>query len=75
MFFLIMIMVLIALFQVPALVRHGYWGELAAFSLLWIISGAYATLVVLNVPLIAPTDLLIEYLPRLLPLPPILTPP
>jgi|LFRM01.2.fsa_nt_gb hypothetical protein len=51
MIWVVIIMSLIAIFQVPVLLRQKQWGELQSFSILWIIAAAYSLLVVLDVPL------------------------
>mgnify|MGYP000917348229 CR=1 FL=1 len=51
MLWVVLIMSLIAIFQVPALLRQKQWGELLGFSALWVIATAYALMVALNVPL------------------------
>jgi hypothetical protein len=44
-------MLSIAIYQVPRLLRSRQWRELAVFGLLWLISGAYAFMVAMRVPL------------------------
>lgn len=51
MLWVVLIMSLIAIFQVPVLLRQKQWGELLGFSALWIIAAAYSLMVALNVPL------------------------
>ncbi len=51
MLWVVLIMSLIAIFQVPALLRQKQWGELLGFSALWVIATVFALLVVLDVPL------------------------
>jgi hypothetical protein len=51
MLWVVLIMSLIAIFQVPVLLRQKQWGELLGFSALWVIATAYALMVALNVPL------------------------
>lgn len=58
MFGVALIMVLIALFQVPSLVNQKQWGELAGFALVWTMAAAYALLVVSPVPVPRPIEAL-----------------
>jgi hypothetical protein len=51
MIWVVIIMSLIAIFQVPVLLRQKQWGELQSFSILWIIAAAYSLLAALDVPL------------------------
>lgn len=69
MVYIILTMIIIALVQVPALVREKQWWTLAVFIFLWLTAGSYAAVVALNLPLVSPNDILSELLPRLLPLP------
>ncbi len=51
MIWLVIIMVSIAFFQVPPLLRRKQWRELLGFGLVWISAFVYASLVVLDFPL------------------------
>lgn len=51
MLWVVLIMALIAIFQVPVLLRQKQRGELLGFSALWLIATVFALLVVLDVPL------------------------
>lgn len=46
-----MIIILIAVYQVPPLLRQGEWQALFAFALVWLSAAGYALLVVMGVPL------------------------
>jgi len=47
----VLIMISIAIYQVPDLLRQKKWRELAAFALLWLTAGIYAFLAVIRYPL------------------------
>ena len=51
MLMLVVIMLAIALFEAPKLLREQQYGELLAFAVLWGVAFAYAALVVLRVEL------------------------
>lgn len=51
MIWVVITMSLIAIFQVPVLLRQKQRGELLSFSALWLIAAAYSLLVALDVPL------------------------
>jgi len=51
MIWLAIIMVSIAFFQVPPLLRRKQWRELVGFFLIWLSAALYASLVVLDFPL------------------------
>jgi hypothetical protein len=51
MIWVVITMSLIAIFQVPVLLRQKQRGELLSFSALWLIATAYSLLVALDVPL------------------------
>ena len=53
-----MLMVLIAIYQVPPLVKQKQWAELAGFALVWTMATAYALLVLSPVPVPRPIDLI-----------------
>ncbi len=48
---IILIMAVIAIYQVPGLLRERQWRELAAFALVWLVAGAYAFLTAIRFPL------------------------
>ncbi|MFY9384727.1 MAG: hypothetical protein WAQ10_03035 [Dethiobacteria bacterium] len=56
-----LIMILIALLQVPALVNGKRWPELAGFAVIWIIATLYALLISTGVPISTPTELLLSF--------------
>lgn len=58
MIWLIIIMVSIALFQVPPLLRRKQWRELLGFGLIWLSAIFYASLVVMDFPLPSIMDIL-----------------
>ena len=53
-----LIMVLIALIQVPSLVNGKKWPELAGFITVWIAATVYTLLITAGVPIPNPTELL-----------------
>lgn len=46
-----LIMIAIAVYQVPGLLRQKQWRELAAFALMWLVAGVYALLTAMRFPL------------------------
>ncbi|MEW6229671.1 MAG: hypothetical protein AB1700_16530 [Bacillota bacterium] len=57
-------MALLALIQVPVLVRRKMWGELAAFAVLWLFATIYASLVAAAVSIPSPTKIIISIFSR-----------
>jgi hypothetical protein len=57
----LLIMITIALFQVPMLLRQKQYRELLGFSMIWLIATVYSLMVVLRVPLPGAVDVL-EYI-------------
>lgn len=55
---LLFVMLLIAVFQVPVLVKKEEYRELFMFTGIWLIAGIYASLVVLDIPFISPFQLI-----------------
>ncbi len=51
MIWLVIIMVSVAFFQVPPLLRRKQWRELVGFALVWLSAVLYASLVVMDFPL------------------------
>jgi len=58
-------MSLIALLQVPVLVRKKMWRELTAFCLIWLFATAYAALVAAGIPIPPPAEVFISIFSRL----------
>jgi len=58
MYYVILIMVAIAFFQVPGLLRGKRYRELLGFSLMWILAGAYSVAVAEGFPLPTIMDVL-----------------
>jgi hypothetical protein len=58
MFWVALIMALLALLQVPSLVNRKQWGELAGYALVWTIAAAYALLVAARAPVPRPIEVL-----------------
>lgn len=56
------IMIVMLAIQLPLLLKEKQWGELAAFLTLWLVAVVYASLVVLDVPIPNPTEILISVL-------------
>lgn len=56
----VILMLIIAFFEVPSLLKERKYRELTAFFVLWLIAGTYAALVVLDLPLINPFVLITE---------------
>lgn len=56
MWWVALIMILLALLQVPSLVNRKQWGELAGYSLVWLMAATYALLVAARVPLPRPVE-------------------
>lgn len=67
MFLVVILMLLIALFQVPIIVNKKRWRELIAFALLWSIALAYALLVASPAVFPNPTDVLVMIIERISP--------
>jgi hypothetical protein len=68
MFWVILIMISIAIYQVPGLLQQKMWRELAAFALVWLTAGIYALLVVMRYPLPTVIEML-SFVNKMLPLP------
>lgn len=68
MFVLIIIMVIIAAYQIPVLLRRKDLGyrELIAFLILWFISGLYAILVIMEVPVVSPFTLITKIVSKII---------
>ena len=60
MYGVIAVMLAIAIFHVPDLYKNNNYRQLAAFLVFWIISGVYAIVVVRDISLISPFDLIIS---------------
>ncbi len=58
MFWVALFMILLALLQVPSLINRKQWGELAGYSLVWLMAATYAMLVAARVPLPRPVEVL-----------------
>jgi len=63
------LMVFIALFQVPIIIKKRRWRELAAFAVIWSLAFAYALLMAARAPLPNPTEVLGSVLDRIFPWP------
>ena len=50
MWWVALIMIPLALLQVPSLVNRKQWGELAGYSLVWLMAATYALLVTAGSP-------------------------
>jgi hypothetical protein len=57
-FFLIMI--IMALFQGYIMIKQKQWGEFIAFAVLWIIATTYGVLVIMNVPIPRPGEVIVS---------------
>ncbi|MCK8817891.1 hypothetical protein MWH28_11000 [Natroniella sulfidigena] len=57
---LLAIMLTIAFLQVSDLIQKGYYKDLFAFLGLWLMATVYASVVVLEIPLVSPFVLLTE---------------
>ena len=55
-----LIMIVIAVLEVPRMLANRQYRMLIVFAGLWIISGTYASLVIMRVPLLSPIDILLE---------------
>ena len=51
-------MIVLALLQVPLMVRYKQWRELVAFDGMWLLAGFYATLVVVDMRVINPFEII-----------------
>lgn len=58
MFWIAMIMIALALIQVPAMVNQRRWAELGGYGAVWLAATAYALLIAAGVPLPNPTEAL-----------------
>lgn len=58
MFAVMLVMILIALFEIPKMLRKNQWGELIAFGGLWLFATLYTFLVAAEAPLPNPTELI-----------------
>lgn len=68
MFWVIIIMATIAIYQVPELLRQKQWRGLAAFILVWFAAGTYALLAAMRFPLPTVIDAL-SFVNKMLPFP------
>lgn len=51
MIWVVLVMLSIAIYQVPRLLRQKQWRELAAFGLVWLAAGIYAFMTAMELPL------------------------
>lgn len=58
MFLFVLVMVVIAIIEVPKLLRQKSYGEVAAFGAMWLIAFVYGGLVVLRVELPSVMDVM-----------------
>ena len=60
MYLIIAVMLIIAFLQIPELYKEKKYRELGAFLVMWVISGAYALVVDLDIPLVSPFELIVS---------------
>jgi hypothetical protein len=58
-------MILIALYQVPRLLREQQRRTLLVFAILWLLATVYGSLVLNNVPVPRPTDVIYTFFVKL----------
>ena len=60
----LLIMIALALFEVPSVVRNKMWRELVAFGVFWSFATIYGALLLADVTLPRPGALIINFLTR-----------
>lgn len=55
------IMIVIALIQLPLTMRRRRWRELVAFGVIWLFATVYGALVIADVPVPKPTELITTF--------------
>lgn len=65
MFGLLIVMVLIALYEVPRLLRNRQYRTLVVFAFLWLLATVYGSLVLRDIPVPKPTELIYSFFSRL----------
>lgn len=50
-YWVVVVMISIAIYQVPRLLRQKQWRELLAFGMVWLIAGVYAFLAAMEFPM------------------------
>lgn len=63
MYYLIPVMILIAVFGINKSLSEGYYRTIYLFVVIWVFSFVYATLVVIDAPIPNPTEILITIVP------------
>ncbi len=58
MILLILILLLVAGWQLPLLYNQKKYREMVAFIVLWLVSGIYGGIVVMDIPLISPFEII-----------------
>ncbi|NLP18202.1 MAG: hypothetical protein GX376_03800 [Firmicutes bacterium] len=58
MYAVLLLMIIIALLEIPKMLQKKQWGELMAFTGLWFFATLYAFLVAAEAPLPNPTELI-----------------
>lgn len=61
----ILVMIAVAFLQGRVLIKQKYWGELAAFGVLWLVATVYASLVILGVPLPSPFSIIASFIKKI----------
>ena len=54
------LLILVVLGQLPSLVREKQWGEVAAFTFMWVVAAVYATVVIGEILTTNPTQIIIR---------------
>jgi hypothetical protein len=54
----ILIMIVMALITLPPLIKDKKWGEVAVFTGLWILATIYSLILILEIPIISPGDII-----------------
>lgn len=62
-----LVMILIALYQVPLLIREQQRRTLLVFTILWLLATVYGSLFLSNVPVPRPTDVIYTFFIKLAP--------
>lgn len=62
---LMIIMVLIALYEVPRLLRNRQHRTLVVFAFLWLLAAVYGSLLLSDIPVPKPTELIFSFFSRL----------
>ncbi len=61
MFWFLLLMVVIAVVEVPSLIRKRWWRELMVLALVWLMATVYGILVIAGIPIPQPTRVITTF--------------